>query len=73
MRMSEKCRNNNNFDIPLTSRRTNGCKNLSRKAIFLSVVTNTRACMHACMHARLGKTYKKRILTTTSREIVLLL
>ena len=24
MRMSEKCRNNNNSDYPLTSRRTNG-------------------------------------------------
>ena len=27
MRMSEKCRNNNNFDNPLTFRRTDGGKN----------------------------------------------
>ena len=29
MRMSEKCRNNNNSDNPLTSRRTDGGKNFT--------------------------------------------
>ena len=34
MRMSEKCRNNNNSDNPLTSRRTIGGKNLHNRSIW---------------------------------------
>ena len=41
MLMSEKCRNNNNSDNPLTSRRTDGGKN-GRQRMFLDILS-TRA------------------------------